>query len=59
VKTPKTTNLGGPVISLKVNSVQDQITVTWLSIDSPSCPIDHYDLFVNEEKKETVINIRI
>lgn len=54
IKNAKTTNLGGPVISLKANPIQDQLTVTWLSIDSSEFPIDHYDLLINGEKRETV-----
>lgn len=56
VKSHATTNLGGPVISLKENARSDQITVTWQSIDSPKCPISFYELIINDEKRDTVIH---
>jgi hypothetical protein len=54
VKSGRTTNLGGPIISLKENARPDQITVTWQSIDSSKCPIECYELLINEEKRDVV-----
>ncbi len=54
IKTSKTTNLKGPVISLKANYRKNQITVTWQSIDSTELPIERYELLINGTKKEEV-----
>ena len=54
VKSGRTTNLGGPIISLKENPRSDQITVCWQSIDTPKCPISVYELLINEEKRDVV-----
>jgi hypothetical protein len=54
VKAGRTTNLGGPIISLKENCQPDQITVSWQSIDTPKCPISCYELLINEEKRDVV-----
>jgi hypothetical protein len=54
IRCSNTTNLGGPVISLKANPNKDQITVYWASIDSPKTPIECYELLINGEKKEIV-----
>jgi hypothetical protein len=54
VKAGRTTNLGGPIISLKANSREDQITLTWQSIHTAKCPISCYELIINEEKRDVV-----
>lgn len=55
IKCNKTTNLGGPIISLKANPKKDQITVCWHSIDTAMKPVvDHYEMLINGEKRETV-----
>ena len=54
IKCPRTTSLGGPIISLKASSNNSQLTVCWLSIDSTKLPIDHYELVINGEKKEKI-----
>ena len=53
-KSGRTTNLGGPIISLKENGRSDQITLCWQSIDSPKCAINCYDLLINEQKRDVV-----
>ncbi len=45
---------GGPVISLKSNSKNNEIMLQWLPIDSDLCSIDYYQLILNNERRELV-----
>lgn len=54
IKCLPTSEAGGPLISLKANSNDNQITIVWQSIDTFGCPIDFYQLIINDEKKEMV-----
>ncbi|CAF0781764.1 unnamed protein product [Brachionus calyciflorus] len=52
--SPKTTSLGGPIISLKANRQKDQITICWLSIDPEETFIKSYELLINGKKHDEV-----
>ncbi|RNA39091.1 leucine-rich repeat-containing protein [Brachionus plicatilis] len=52
--TDKVTNLGGPILSLKANRNKDELTVTWLSIDSYENVIDYYEILIDAEVKEKI-----
>ena len=54
-----TTDNGGPIISIKANPKDNQVTLVWQSIDSQSCPIDYYQLIINDEKKQIVRNLLV
>jgi len=59
IKCPILTPLGGPVISLKSTSKENQVIICWQSIDTRQAPIEQYQLVVNGERKEIVKNSKL
>ena len=51
---PSVTENGGPIISIKANPKNNQVTLVWESIDTQRSSIDFYQLIINDEKKQIV-----
>ena len=47
MKSPKSTNTGGPIISLEITEARDSLAIVWMSISSPDSPIAGYRVYLN------------
>ena len=47
MKIPRTTNTGGPLVSLEVAKNEDSLAIVWMNISSQETPVEGYCVYLN------------